>query len=69
MTSLVPRFFQNLNMCMQGEPGIFSHVTIDIIEIGPASLEQKGNVFVLFNQLCSTLSVYDDIRLPTSRYV
>ena len=27
-TSLVPRLFQNANMCMWGEPGIFSHVSM-----------------------------------------
>ena len=32
---------------MQGEPGIYSHVTMTyIIKIGPQFLEQKGNVFL-----------------------
>ena len=43
---------------MQGEPGIYSHVTMTyIIKIGPQFLEQKGNAFALFHQLCFQCSV------------
>ena len=51
---------------MQGEPGIYSHVTMTyIIKVGPQFLEQKGNVFCIVPPtMLSMLGVYD-IRHPS----
>ena len=51
---------------MQGEPGIYSHVTMTyIIKIGSQFLEQKGNVFCIVPPaMLSMFGVYD-IRYPS----
>lgn len=43
--SLVPRLLQNTNTCTRGEPGTVSHVTMNVIEIGPEFLEQNQATF------------------------
>ena len=65
-TSLVPRLPCSRTRIRE-ERYLFSREH-DVIEIGPEFIEQKGNVRVLFNQLCSTLGVYD-IHSLIARYV
>ena len=59
--------FPGSYMYMQGEPGIYSHVTMMyVIKIGPEFLEQKNSIFhIVPPTMHLTLSVYDTRPLIT----
>ena len=47
----------NVNMCTQGEPGIFSHVSMMGLKNDPSLCNRKWMCYTLFNQLCIQCAV------------
>ena len=46
-----------MNMCTQGEPGIFSHVSMMGLKNDPSLCNRKWMCYTLFNQLCIQCAV------------